>query len=200
MDATEPRWLELADGCRLAVDDRGYLLDPADWNEALATELARRDGIELGAEHWQVIHLLRSYHQCHGRSPAMRLLVKEAAQALGTGVAGQGAPTTRWLSAASTGGPLAGLLNTPARLRAGWRGARRTERDQAATALGEETRAALASLASDAAADAETALRHAWSEAGRGAAPPEEGADDGRDHHEQTGGVRGGRLSRGGVG
>lgn len=87
MDATEPRWLELADGCRLAVDDRGYLLDPADWNEALATELARRDGIELGAEHWQVIHLLRSYHQCHGRSPAMRLLVKEAAQALGAGVA-----------------------------------------------------------------------------------------------------------------
>ncbi|MCK9488570.1 MAG: TusE/DsrC/DsvC family sulfur relay protein [Xanthomonadales bacterium] len=84
--ADEVHWLELP-GRRLEVDARGYLLDPADWDEALATELARRDGIELGAEHWQVIHLLRSYHERHGRSPAMRLLVKEAAQALGTGVA-----------------------------------------------------------------------------------------------------------------
>ncbi len=93
----------------------------------------------------------------------------ELVTALGTGVASQGAPTTRWLSAASTGGPLAGLLSAPARLRAGWRGARRAERDHAAIALGEETRAALTSLIVDAATGAEAALRHAWSETGRGA-------------------------------
>lgn len=85
--ASSGDWLELADGRRLQVDERGYLVHPEDWDEALASELARRDGLELGPEHWQVIHLLRSYHARHGRSPAMRLLVREVAQALGTGVA-----------------------------------------------------------------------------------------------------------------
>lgn len=102
---------------------------------------------------------------------AVSATAEELVTSLGTGAATQGAPTTRWLSVASTGGPLAGLLSAPTRLRQGWRGARRTERDQAAGAVGEDARAALASLVTDAATDAEAALRHAWSESGRGAGP-----------------------------
>lgn len=76
-------WLQLA-GHRVRVDARGYLLDPTDWSEALAQAMADADGCTLGPEHWQVLHLLRRYHAEHGRSPAMRLLVKAVAEAFGS--------------------------------------------------------------------------------------------------------------------
>lgn len=77
------RWLELA-GRHVAVDGRGYLLDPADWEPALAEAMAAADGLRLGQEHWQVLELLRAYFREHGRSPPMRLLVREVARVLGS--------------------------------------------------------------------------------------------------------------------
>ncbi|WP_413450855.1 hypothetical protein AA0Y32_01890 [Georgenia phoenicis] len=98
--------------------------------------------------------------------------VGEAADALvarlRTGVATQGAPTTRWLSAASSGGVLAPLTGDVSRIRKGWRGSGVRDRSRAAVAIGAETRQALAPLVADAAADAAAGLRAAWSEPGRG--------------------------------
>lgn len=77
-----PGWLTLA-GRRVRVDARGYLVDPADWDASLAEAMAAHDGIELDAQRWQVLRLLRAYHAEHGRSPAMRVLVRLVASELG---------------------------------------------------------------------------------------------------------------------
>ena len=61
----------------IALDARGYLLDAAQWTPELADAMARRDGIELGTEHWEILHFLRDYHQRFAMAPPMRLLVKE---------------------------------------------------------------------------------------------------------------------------
>lgn len=68
----------------VAVDARGYLLDPADWDRTLAEAMAAADGIRLEAAHWQVLDLLRDYYGEHGQAPAMRLLVREVARVLGS--------------------------------------------------------------------------------------------------------------------
>jgi tRNA 2-thiouridine synthesizing protein E len=65
------------------VDKEGFLVDLADWNDAAAQELARREHIELTDEHWAVISALRDFHRTTGVSPAMRPLVKLIGQRLG---------------------------------------------------------------------------------------------------------------------
>lgn len=84
------------------------------------------------------------------------------AEALEAGTAGRGAPTTRWLAAASTGGPLAVLLTGQGRIRRGWRGRALAARTAAATQLGAEADAALATLLADALREADDAVRQAW--------------------------------------
>lgn len=78
------------------------------------------------------------------------------------GTAARGAPTTRWLAAASTGGPLAVLLDRPDRARRGWRGRALAARDAAAETLGAEADAAVTTLLADALRDADAAVRDAW--------------------------------------
>jgi len=89
---------------------------------------------------------------------------------LRSGAATQGAPTTRWLAAASTGGVLAPLTGDVSRVRRGFRGRGTQARSAAAVAIGEETRRALLSLVVDAASDAAAELRRAWTDPGRGGA------------------------------
>lgn len=67
----------------IPVDEEGYLVNLDDWNEAVATELARREGVELTAAHWEIIQVLRSFYQNFEHAPAMRPLVKAVTQALG---------------------------------------------------------------------------------------------------------------------
>ena len=67
----------------MRLDKEGFLVDLADWNDAAALELAKRERIELTPEHWAVIAVLREFHQTTGVSPAMRPLVKLVGQRLG---------------------------------------------------------------------------------------------------------------------
>ncbi len=86
MDTQEPRGtrqLLLPDQRRVDLDEDGYLRSLADWNEVVATLLAREAGIELTPAHWEVLHLLRQFHARFGLSPGMRPLVRFAAQTLG---------------------------------------------------------------------------------------------------------------------
>ncbi|MBT9433290.1 TusE/DsrC/DsvC family sulfur relay protein [Candidatus Sodalis endolongispinus] len=70
-------------GTEISTDAQGYLTRPQDWSEALAGEIARREGITLSEAHWQVIHFVRAFYLQYNTSPAVRMLVKAMAQAYG---------------------------------------------------------------------------------------------------------------------
>ncbi len=52
----------------IAVDADGFLVDPGQWNEAVAERLAEADGVgPLGDAHWAVIRALRHHwEKTHG--------------------------------------------------------------------------------------------------------------------------------------
>lgn len=70
-------------GRDLATDREGYLRELSDWSPAVAEALARREGIELTDEHWEIIELLRDFYREFELSPAMRPLVKQVGKRLG---------------------------------------------------------------------------------------------------------------------
>ncbi|MGO8824054.1 MAG: TusE/DsrC/DsvC family sulfur relay protein [Acidimicrobiales bacterium] len=64
-------------GSEIQLDDEGFLVDPTQWNEDIAVELARREGIEpLTDRHWQVIRFMRSEYEEKGTGPTVRVLGK----------------------------------------------------------------------------------------------------------------------------
>jgi tRNA 2-thiouridine synthesizing protein E len=71
------------EGRLIATDERGYLLERADWSARLADHLAARDGITLDAGHWEVLNLLREHYDAFRIAPPMRLLVKEIGRRFG---------------------------------------------------------------------------------------------------------------------
>ena len=46
-------------GVTVQVDDEGYLLDPNQWTEELAREMAKEEGLELTDQHLAVLKFLR---------------------------------------------------------------------------------------------------------------------------------------------
>ena len=54
------------------VDQEGFLTDPGEWDEDLATALAAQIGIELGEEHWRAIRFLRQDYAARGETPTLR--------------------------------------------------------------------------------------------------------------------------------
>ena len=46
-------------------DAEGYLIDPENWNEAVAQALAQEENIELNADHWDTIRFMRDYFEEH---------------------------------------------------------------------------------------------------------------------------------------
>lgn len=67
----------------IATDKQGYLLDSNDWSEALAPVIALQENITLSESHWEVIHFVRDFYLEYNTSPAIRMLVKAMAKALG---------------------------------------------------------------------------------------------------------------------
>lgn len=68
---------------QIALDKDGFLVELADWSPEVAQALAEREGIALGAEHWEILELLRRFHHEYQLSPATRPLIKYAALHLG---------------------------------------------------------------------------------------------------------------------
>ncbi|WP_207061138.1 TusE/DsrC/DsvC family sulfur relay protein [Motiliproteus sp. SC1-56] len=71
------------EGATVELDREGFLRDLHQWSRQVAVELARREQIDLGDEHWEIIDLLRSFYKEYKVSPAMRILVKQAGIKLG---------------------------------------------------------------------------------------------------------------------
>lgn len=61
------------------TDEEGYLIDPDDWNEKLAEELAfqqsKQDHVKLTEDHWGLIEYFRDYFQENKVHPSMHKLV-----------------------------------------------------------------------------------------------------------------------------
>jgi TusE/DsrC/DsvC family sulfur relay protein len=63
----------------LDVDAEGFLQKPEQWNEELASEIAREHGIPaLTERHWKVIHYMRDRYLTTGTAPSIRTLGKES--------------------------------------------------------------------------------------------------------------------------
>jgi tRNA 2-thiouridine synthesizing protein E len=77
------------EGSTLAVDFEGYLVDPMQWTERVAEELARQEGIVLADEHWVVIRFIREYFEQHHIAPDARHVMKHLAEHKGAGKAGR---------------------------------------------------------------------------------------------------------------
>ena len=65
------------------LDAEGYLVEPQDWNPALAEEFARQENIQLDEDHWDVIHFMRDYYDEHQVIPDARFAIKHLSARLG---------------------------------------------------------------------------------------------------------------------
>ncbi|RMD49470.1 MAG: TusE/DsrC/DsvC family sulfur relay protein [Ignavibacteria bacterium] len=66
-------------GKQLEVDADGNLANLNDWNEEVAKELAKMEGIEeLTEKHWMVINFMRKQFVEKGDAPSIRKLTKES--------------------------------------------------------------------------------------------------------------------------
>jgi tRNA 2-thiouridine synthesizing protein E len=64
-------------GVDVAVNDEGFLLEPKQWTEDMANEIARHEGIDpLTSQHWQVIKFMRKEYFEKGTGPTVRALGK----------------------------------------------------------------------------------------------------------------------------
>jgi tRNA 2-thiouridine synthesizing protein E len=70
-------------GTVVDVDAEGFLTDAAQWNEEVAAEIARANGIEnLTDRHWQVVRFMRAAYLRDGQAPSIRSLGKTSGVAI----------------------------------------------------------------------------------------------------------------------
>ncbi len=62
----------------IEVNDDGFLMDPAEWDEEVAMALAKaEEGLEqLTLEHWEVIRYIRDYYLEKNLAPMVRKVCK----------------------------------------------------------------------------------------------------------------------------
>jgi tRNA 2-thiouridine synthesizing protein E len=64
-------------GVDVELNDEGFLVEPSQWTEAMAVELALKEGIKpLTERQWQVIRFMRSEYVAKGTGPSVRVLGK----------------------------------------------------------------------------------------------------------------------------
>ncbi len=68
----------IINGRDIALDEDGFLEDPADWAEDLVKYFAEQEEVsELTEKHWKVINYLRDYFKQFGIAPMVRKLCKD---------------------------------------------------------------------------------------------------------------------------
>ena len=64
-------------GTEISLNEEGFFEDPTQWTEAMAPELAEREGIhELTDRHWVVLRFMRDQYFEKGTGPTVRVLGK----------------------------------------------------------------------------------------------------------------------------
>lgn len=65
-------------GKQIEIDEDGFIQDPSAWDEAVARDLAKTEGVEqMGEDHWKLVNYLRDYYLKFGIAPMIRKLCKE---------------------------------------------------------------------------------------------------------------------------
>ena len=82
------------------VDAQGFLKKRLSWSEGLGIEIAAKDGVKLGNEHWEIIHYFREYYEDYNIPPPMRMVVRIFKKAFGEENA-----NSRYLHKLFPGGP-----------------------------------------------------------------------------------------------
>lgn len=70
----------------LILDENGFLADASSWNHQIARQLAALEGIELQEGHWDILELVRQFHEQYAMSPVNRALVKWIREHRGEGI------------------------------------------------------------------------------------------------------------------
>jgi tRNA 2-thiouridine synthesizing protein E len=64
-------------GAPLEIDEDGFIQEPDKWNEGVAADLAKTEGVDsLTDEHWKVVNYLREYYLEFGVALMIRKLCK----------------------------------------------------------------------------------------------------------------------------
>ena len=64
-------------GQSIKLDREGYLLEPSDWNEAVAHAIAAKENIEMTDDVWEVVNFVRNYYEERQSVPEHRVLLQE---------------------------------------------------------------------------------------------------------------------------
>jgi tRNA 2-thiouridine synthesizing protein E len=64
------------DGRKIPVDQQGFLIEPEDWDEHVAGELAHNAGVTLTESHWDVLRFMRAYLAEHGIAADARFVFR----------------------------------------------------------------------------------------------------------------------------
>lgn len=67
------------------TDEEGYLVDPDDWDKAVAEHLAHAEGLSLTDDHWKIIRFLRDHYEKNRVAPDSRSVIKYLAENSGKG-------------------------------------------------------------------------------------------------------------------
>ncbi len=75
---TRPDEIETIDvaGHEIHLDEHGFLFDPQEWNESVGLEIARRVGVEMTEEHWDVVRFMRTFLAEHGVAADARFVMR----------------------------------------------------------------------------------------------------------------------------
>ena len=58
------------------MDAEGYLVDPSEWTDEIAVEIAKGEGITLTDDHWRIIRFMRDWLDENGVIPDARHAMK----------------------------------------------------------------------------------------------------------------------------
>lgn len=66
----------MVDGRTLETDEEGFLLDPAEWNEAVAEHIAGGLELELTPARWEIVRYVREHFETRGTVPEARIILR----------------------------------------------------------------------------------------------------------------------------
>jgi tRNA 2-thiouridine synthesizing protein E len=65
---------------QISRDAEGYLINPNDWSEGIADELAGEEDIDLNETYWLILNFMRQYYREHNITPDVRHLISYLAR------------------------------------------------------------------------------------------------------------------------